>query len=301
MKIDKRLDFKKMNTRIIVLVIVFLILTLISLVILFDRLGLFTGSNPSTVVSIASTSVTSNETPSTSSVRTTKKQVVDDTALLFKTRDDVTVWQTDTEIDLFKSDYSSPDNAKITVVGNGDELIAPGTEYEYDFYVENNSDFAVDYTLTGEAFFSESDLTIPVNIKLADNDGVYFMGTETSWTPVYSLNQLNSVRTLGANCYTKYTLQWEWPFEKGQDDYDTLLGDLAVDRDLVLTVKLMTSAELNTNPNANGGEKINVNPKTGDEFPVIMWTVIASASFVGAFSVVLVFVFRRRREENNEV
>lgn len=300
MKSDNRINLKKMNSRIIVLVIVFLLLTVISLVILFDRLGLFTGTNPSTVVSIATSSVSSNETPSTSSVRTTKTEETPDTVLAFVARDDVTIWKTETEVDLFKSDYTDPTDTKITVVGNGDKVIAPGTEYEYDFYVENNSNYAVDYTLTGEAYFSEEDLTIPVDVKLHDHDGVYLVGTETSWTPVYSLNELATKRTLAANSYTKYTLHWEWPFERGEDQYDTMLGDLAVDKDLVLTVKLNTFAELNTNPNAQGGEKINTNPKTGDEFPVVMWTIVASASFVAAFVVVLVYVFKRRREETDE-
>lgn len=303
MKIGKRLDLKQMNTRILVLVIVLLLITMTSVVILCDRLGLFSGSNPSTVVSIASSSLTSNETPSTSSVRTTKTEIVDNTVNLFVARDDVTIWKTETEIDLFKSDYSDPSDAKITVVGNGDKLIAPGTEYEYDFYVENNSNYAVDYTLTGEAYLSDNAYSVPVEIKLVDHDGVFFMGTETSWTPVYSLNALNASRTLGANCYTKYTLQWEWPFERGDefDVYDTMLGDTAVEEDLVLTVKLMTSAELNTNPNAQGGERNNINPKTGDQFPVIMWTVVASISLVGMFVIAVVYVYKRRKGDADEI
>lgn len=301
MKREIKLNSKSLNSRILVLVIVFSFLTVISLIMVFDRLGLFTGTNPSTVVSIASSSLTSNETPSTANVRTTKTQEVQDTINAFVTRDDVTIWKTETEIDLFKTDYNDPEDIKVTVIGNGDKVIAPGTKYEYDFYVENNSNYAIDYNLTGEAYFSEEDLTIPVDIKLADNDGVYFMGSETSWTPVYSLNELNTTRTLAPNSYTKYNLQWEWPFERGEDQYDTMLGDLAVEKDLVLTVKLKTSAELNTNPNAQGGEKINTNPKTGDEFPVILWTVIASASFICAFAIFLVFIFKRRREEENEV
>ena len=310
MKNDIKSNSKLLNTRILVLVVVFLLMTLISLIILFDRLGMFTGTNPSTVVSIATSSVSSNETPSTSSVRTTKTEETPDTVLAFVARDDVTIWKTETEVDLFKSDYTDPTDTKITVVGNGDKVIAPGTEYEYDFYVENNSNYAVDYTLTGEAYFSEEDLTIPVDVKLHDHDGVYLVGTETSWTPVYSLNELATKRTLAANSYTKYTLHWEWPFERGEDQYDTLLGDLAAqestegdlstETEFTLTIMLNTSAELNTNPNAQGGEKINTNPKTGDEFPVIMWTIAASVSFVAMFVIVLVYVFKRRREDTDE-
>lgn len=300
MKNLKICRLKLTNRTVLFLVIIFLVLTVLSTIILFDRLGIFTGNTPSTVVSIASTASTPKETQNvSSSVRTVKTESIPDTVTAFTARDDVTVWNTNTEIDIFKSSYDNGEG-KITVVGNGDKLLAPGTEYQYDFYVENNGTYAVDYTITGAAIYSHNDdYVIPVSIKLVDNDGVYLMGTETSWTPVASLNLLNRTRTLGANCFTKYTLLWKWPFEKGVDDYDTMLGNAAVEDDIYLTVKLNTTAELNTNPNAQGGEGIGSNPKTGDTFPVILWTVVMSVSFVSAFVVAVVY-FKKRRESQNE-
>ena len=63
----------------------------------------------------------------------------------------------------------------------------------------------------------------------------------------------------------------------------------------------MTSAELNTNPNAQGGERNNINPKTGDQFPVIMWTVVASISLVGMFVIAVVYVYKRRKGDADEI
>lgn len=293
--ITKKLN--QLNGRLSILVVFLTVLAIVSAVILCDRLGLFTGNTPSAVVSIGETSAQNvDETPSSSSVRINKTQEKPNTISAFAVKDAKTVWKTNTQVDIFKSSYENGEG-EITVIGNGSKLLAPGTEYNYDFYVQNNGTTALDYDLTCSAFLSNEKYNIPVSVKFSDSDGVYLCGTETSWAPVLELNKVGFNRKLGANRYTKFTLEWQWPFESGNDEYDTLLGDLAVDEDLVLTISFNTVARTDTNPNIDEGEEIKTNPKTGDSFPVIVWTSVLSVSFIGTVAIVVFVVLKRRDEE----
>ena len=155
--------------------------------------------------------------------------------------DDVRTWETTTQVDIFKIAYENGE-AVVTVDGMGDKVIAPGTGNEYTFYLKNTGNVMLDYTLEIEAFFTPDTQPIPVEARLKGYDGTYLLGAEDSWADVLELNQVKDEASISVNRYAYYTLEWQWPYESGDDAYDTLLGNMAVDEDLTLTIVIKTVA-----------------------------------------------------------
>lgn len=207
------------------------------------------------------------------------------------------IWKTQTEVEVFKISYEDG-TENITVAGrNGEKVIAPGTENQYFFRLKNNGDCALDYTVTVEAWFEPEDVIIPVEAKMKSYSGWYMVGgkDENDWDPVLELDGAHDSVTLGVNRYVYYYLDWRWPFESGDDEYDTLLGDTALTQDLTLNLKIKTVATENLDvPPDYGATGI---PETGDSSHVGTFTVLLAAS--GAALLILLFVKKKRKEEEN--
>ena len=155
--------------------------------------------------------------------------------------DDVRVWESDTQVDIFRVSYTNG-AGEITAAGGSGRVIAPGTENTYCFRLKNNTLNYGDYSLTLEAFFTGNDgVTVPVEARL-NGAGGYLYGDETQWLPVEGLNGLADSGTLGAGSMAEYTLEWRWPFESGQDETDTLLGIRSAASDITLTIRILTDA-----------------------------------------------------------
>ena len=209
----------------------------------------------------------------------------------YKVEDDDTVWTTDTMINIFKISYENGQQI-ITVNGNGDEkVIAPGTENSYTFKLKNNGIRAVDYIVTVEAFFTPEDISIPVRARINRYDGEWIAGDQDNWVDVPTLNGTEDEDTLGAGKYTYYTLDWEWPFESGDDEYDTWLGNSATEQDLELTIIIHTLATASSDENNQNGI---TPPKTGDMNPIGILAVTGSVS-LGA--IILLWVDDRREKK----
>lgn len=161
------------------------------------------------------------------------------------TEDAISVWDTDTQVDIFKVSYVNGRN-EITVSGNGDKVIAPGTGNIYEFRLKNNSSSYGDYKVMLEAFFTNNDgITIPVEARFSGAGG-YLIGSESEWRPVCDLNGLEDSGTLEEFSTAIYTLEWRWPFDDGEDTLDTFLGNMTDDEAMTLTIRIMTEANLNT-------------------------------------------------------
>lgn len=221
------------------------------------------------------------------------------------------VWSNETEVEIFRISYENGQN-EVTVAGNGDKLLAPGTENSYPFQIANTGTASVDYTMTMEAYFSHGENAIPIEVRVSDYEGNYFAGSENGWSPVMELNEVRDTAVLAANHYHSYTLTWQWPFE-GDDTYDTYLGNLAAEEDLTLTVIIRIIAEADENPDAPGGIP---NPgdsgvidnilefgnsvisggglKTGDSSNRTLWFLLAVVCLVGL--TVMVDIKRRGKK-----
>lgn len=213
----------------------------------------------------------------------------------FTAYDENTVWQTETEVEIFKMSYDN-ESGEITVQNNNDgidKLLAPGTSNEYTFTLENSGNVPLDYTMSMEASFG-TEYTIPVYARVRQYDGSYLLGSAQNMRDALDINTVGDSGVLGVGRCAVYTLEWEWPFEQDADEYDTMLGNLAVDDDITFTVKILTKAEADPDPENSDQGLPNVdpskpsldivNPSTGDLTP------FGTALFVLAGLVCIVFV-----------
>ena len=189
----------------------------------------------------------------------------------FSVSDDNTVWGTNTQVDIFKTSYENG-QGKITVAsGNGDKIIAPGTENSYTFKLKNNFHVPMDYTVQVRAWCSPDGIDIPVICRLSRYDGTWIAGGENRWLTVEDFDGAEDTAILSEASYVSYTLDWQWPFV-GDDDIDTLLANLVTQQDISLTIEIITLASPIYEPGnpGNGGDiVITPDPEPEPEIPII--------------------------------
>lgn len=202
----------------------------------------------------------------------------------FEASDDQTGWSTNTQVEIFRVSYVNGEQVITVNSDNGDKVIAPGTENSYIFKLKNTGNAALDYTVEVDAYFTPANIAVPITGRLNRYDGTWVVGGRDEYAAVSVLDTAEDKATLGAGKYTYYTLDWLWPFESGNDELDTMLGDLAVDQDLVFTIVIKTTATESANPYDNSGI---TPPQTGDNTNLTLWIVLAVSSF--AMMIFLIF------------
>ena len=128
----------------------------------------------------------------------------------------------------------------------------------------------------------KADVQIPVTVRLNRMDGDWIVGSESEYGLVSELNGAEDEGSLSSGKVATYVLDWVWPFESGSDEFDTLLGNRAVDEDLMFTIRINTVAEIDAAPN------------TGDDSSLGMWMGLTGVSFV---LLVLLLVFKKKEED----
>ena len=205
----------------------------------------------------------------------------------------------ETEEEIFRLSYD--ETGKITVIGtegNTDKLIAPGTSNVYQFTLANTGDASLDYTMTMEAYITGTDLRIPVDARVWNHNNKYILGSENSKVDIMELNTVSDSAELGAGRYAVYNLEWEWPFERGDDVYDTMLGDLAVDNDLSLHVVIRAIAMHDNDPDDPDAGLIDP-PYTGDSSQLVLLCLLSAGSFAGLC--IMVFAFFKSDGKNKKI
>lgn len=202
------------------------------------------------------------------------------------------------EAEIFKISYEN-DKGEIIVKSpddSTDKLIAPGTTNKYQFTLENPGNVALDYTLSMEAYITGTDEIIPVNVRVWDYTNKYLLGSAEQMVDVLDLNTVDEKSVLGAGRYAAYTLEWEWPYEQDNDEFDTMLGNMAVDDDLVLTIKINTTAEYDEDPDNN---KVGlIVPQTGDDSSLEYLWMILAMSVIGIF--IVLFADRKKKKQDSK-
>ncbi len=180
------------------------------------------------------------------------------------------VWGTETSIDLFETQYDGIGRDMSVVSGNGDKVIAPGTENEYTFNLKNTGNVAMDYTvkldvtlqLEGKAITLEQ---FPVGVRLRHYSGEYLVGDEDTWVTADKMHGYLDNGTLGVNNYAWYTIEWKWLFEESRiddhgelqlnisDELDTLIGNITSEKPVELAVSIKTEATPSLNAESSGG------------------------------------------------
>lgn len=210
----------------------------------------------------------------------------------FEAADDNTVWEGKTEVEIFRMSYSNS-TGDITVRSqDGRKVLAPGTSNTYNFALKNTGNVSLDYAMSMEAYFSDGEHTIPVVVRVTDYLGNYLAGSAGEKVDALALNEVAQSGVIAAGNIYPYTLEWEWPFESGDDAYDTKLGNLAVGEDISLTIVIKTTAEGSDDPGQPGGT-----PETGDTTNVAM---LAGMMVVSLAGILFLLLIRRRKESNEE-
>lgn len=272
---------------------------------------------------------------SNSAVRSTAKKTTPAKAKKFgfQVSDDKQVWSTDTQIDIFKASYDN-ETGEITVQSAGadgqantangttangkasgkasdktssktgktantgiDKLIAPGTSNQYTFAVKNTGQKKADYKIWVETRIAGSVKTLPLQTRMAGRNK-WLAGEDDQWTGAMGLNGVSDQGQLAPGKSTSYTLYWQWPFEQGDDEYDTFLGNLAADEDVTYTIAIHTlasDAEAADGSGA-GSDKNGGLFKTGDD--TMIWIAALVLAIAGGLAVTL--WVRRKKEQAEE-
>lgn len=206
----------------------------------------------------------------------------------FQASDSDRIWGKQTDIELFRVSYENGEHVITAVGARGQEIVAPGTENDYTFNLTNTGNVSIAYRVSATAVLSDGQnrFDIPLKLRLSDYTGRYLIGGADSWADFESLGTFSESASLAAGHYTAYTIEWQWPYEWGDDAFDTMLGNLAVDRNLVLTVTINVSAEASSDPNEPGGI-----PQTGDNSALLSGVMAVS----GVVFILLLISLRKQK------
>ena len=170
----------------------------------------------------------------------------DEGATRYYVNDSEQVWSSETDVEIFRIRYDNADDGVYTVESAaGDKVIAPGTSNTYRFKLNNPGDYDVLYTVSLAAWMEGGENPIPIRLRLFDDTGAYWIGSDTEWVEAAAANAAERSETLAPKRNRVYTLEWEWPFEGERgDEYDTALGNAAVQGDVVQHLTIRTVAEV---------------------------------------------------------
>jgi uncharacterized membrane protein len=200
----------------------------------------------------------------------------------------------DTELDIFSVIYKNA-TGEITVEGlDGQKVIAPGTDVDYTVRLRNKDTIAIDYTLIVqvELLATEkplSDYEIPLLYRLLDPEDNYLAGDAKTWADRKTLDGLSHNGTIKRGESAEYLFQWKWPFESGDDAYDTFLGNIAGE-DVGIKVSFTLRAEANTSIGANGGF-------WGSGLGRAIWWWLFFILLLIAIILLLISIFKRKKKE----
>lgn len=196
------------------------------------------------------------------------------------------------EIQVFHAEYD--ESGEVTVKSaDGDRVVAPGTENQYDLYVKNVGDVPISYILEARSFLTVNvdgeEVQVPVDASFSTPKNSYILGDENNLEHLSGLDGAKDNYGLSPEHQAKYTLTWGWPFN-GDDEFDTMLGNLAAEGE-ELTVKVAFNVTAAYDPNAGGGL-----PITGDSSTIGLWVAL----FVISTFTLIILLFLRKKENDEE-
>ena len=207
--------------------------------------------------------------------------------------DDDRIWTTNSKFEVFSISDENGEK-KITVQSSDeDKVIAPGTEFSYVFKIKNTGNVALDNEVQVNAYITPDDVIIPITGRLSRYDGKWIAGDRENYAEVDELDLAADVTTIGAGKYAYYVLDWKWPFESGDDELDTMLGDMSVTQEITFTLEVTTYSVESPDPGADGGIGA---PQTGDTSNLMLWLSLA----IGALFILLILFFIDRKDRNKE-
>ncbi len=172
-------------------------------------------------------------------------------------------WETGQHVNIFQSAYANGKGEPTVVSQDGTKVVAPGTLSTYKFTMCNSGNMAVLYEIDLDFILKigtevQETYNFPMQVRLRNAGGDYLIGSETEWVNVKDAILNRHVSLLGAFSYETFTMELLWQFEGGNDELDTLYGDLAAQKGVTLTLGINTFAEEHFDPTALGGTEYEV-------------------------------------------
>lgn len=193
------------------------------------------------------------------------------------------------DVEIFRTSYTSEGGTLIARSNDGSKIVAPGTSWSYDFEVENVGSVTVSYKLTMEAVVEGTDQAIPIQARLLGPKERWITEPSGGYVPLALLNHNSDEWVLSPGRVANYRLDWEWPFESGNDGLDSLLAELPEGQDVTVTIRIHINAEEDTTGREGG-----VSPGTGDDFAVGLWLTLMILSL---FAFVFVLAGGRKKRD----
>ena len=196
----------------------------------------------------------------------------------------------DTKLELFSVEYEN-ESGEITVRGaEGQEVIAPGTSVDYTIRLSNKDKVALDYSLVPDISFT-SKYDIPIVFRMIDEDGNYIIGDAKTWASADDAKALFETGTILKGQSVEYVFQWQWLFESGNDEYDTLLGTMSDIENIGVSVSFELAAAANLDIDLNGGFA-----ESGLEYITVI--AIMLALLIAAVILMIIYMVKKRRRES---
>jgi len=214
--------------------------------------------------------------------------------------DEKEIWGMNTQIDIFKIEYSNEKGQIIVKSNSGDKVIAPGLTDSYQFQIKNLGNVAVD-TKTVISVEVEIDNfeydNLPIELRFIDYKGDSLSGDD--WVSVDKFAEFISELTVGKNSYIYYVLEWRWPFESGDDEFDTFLGNLSVNSTINFRINISSSAIQSEELDSVGGLALSEDtPRTGGDIVPVPY--IALNLLILIIIIVLIVMHNIKRKKKTE-
>ena len=169
------------------------------------------------------------------------------------------VHSTITTVELFRTSYNNASGEVTVQSANSDKIVAPGTDGKYVFTLANTGKRDADCKIWVDAEINFGFSELPIQIRMSGRNG-WLIGDENTWKTASTLDTAGEREYLEAGSSAEYTIYWQWPFENGADEFDTMLGNLhseqgnafAANQDITYTVTIYTEAT-DADPQQNTG------------------------------------------------
>lgn len=217
----------------------------------------------------------------------------------FHVEDKDGIWEKQTQVDIFSSEYVNGENQTTVLSQNGDDIIAPGTVSTYKFCMYNDGNMAIAYDL-GFSFTLTIDgveknaSSFPLSLRMTRTNGKYVMGNEDKWVNLDAGKVGEYDGILGASSYEQFTLEIMWAFE-GNDELDTALGNAAKNSSVDLKFQIQSYAEENGDSTVQGGVAISQDAIDYNEYEfggTIRWELFAILLALLALCVLYIVIWR---------
>ena len=216
----------------------------------------------------------------------------------FKVLDDRKVWNTETPIELFHTSCRNKSDEITVQSRNTQKAVAPGTEGDYTFSLQNSGKRNAQYKVWFEADSNFSNYEIPLEFRISGSNG--WMDRRGKWLSAEEFSKISEKRKLCPGRNAEYTLYWRWRFERGKDEQDTLYGDFSAGTGNIsakqknehqeisyrVVIHTLAAEEAGTEESEdfvqawskNTGSVLKKAPKTGDSAQTGSWLIMLAAS-----------------------